>query len=215
MKLKLVFTGELRSNQRDPQSGQKDKLADHKQKIRRVFHKQLRYFWSQDSFLNSHKVFAADYGIDVATVSEPNGRIPLLDAVASSHKVDDYDFVPLVRKDWDLMCSLDVLFLRHDPPGSVYNAGDLDNRVKTLIDALRMPNGQRELGTAATASSSDEKPFFCLLEDDQLISSLKVDACRYLIPPAGKKDEHKKEVHVVVGVEVRPFRTSMFNLSFV
>jgi hypothetical protein len=34
---------------------------------------------------------------------------------------------------------LNILFLRADIPGKVVQSGDIDNRLKTLFDALRMP----------------------------------------------------------------------------
>src|SRR6266849_6098917 len=49
-------------------------------------------------------------------------------------------FVPLVRQSLALACSLDILFLRREEPGSlILQGGDIDNRIKTLFDALKMP----------------------------------------------------------------------------
>jgi hypothetical protein len=35
--------------------------------------------------------------------------------------------------------------MRRDIPGSALKSGDIDNRVKTIIDALRKPKGAQEL----------------------------------------------------------------------
>jgi hypothetical protein len=48
-------------------------------------------------------------------------------------------FRPLVRESYALHCGLKIRFLRHEPPGKIYQGGDLDNRIKTLVDALTMP----------------------------------------------------------------------------
>ena len=48
-------------------------------------------------------------------------------------------FQPLVRESFALKCGLDILFLRQESPGKVYQGGDLDNRIKTLLDALSVP----------------------------------------------------------------------------
>ena len=64
-----------------------------------------------------------------------------------------------------LLCSLNILFLRRDIPGSALSAGDIDNRIKTVIDALRRPRHANELAYHATPAA-DEDPFFRLLEDD-------------------------------------------------
>jgi integrase len=51
-------------------------------------------------------------------------------------------------------------------------SGDIDGRLKTIFDALRMPKNLDE--TARQKPQDDEDPFFCLLEDDKLISEIRV-----------------------------------------
>jgi hypothetical protein len=51
--------------------------------------------------------------------------------------------------------------------------------IRTLLDALRVPTGLDEIPPNAKPAP-DETPFFCLLEDDALISSFKVTADRLL-----------------------------------
>lgn len=220
MHFRLVYSGELKAAQRDAIDGQLDKLAQHKQSIRRVFHRQLKHLWKKDWFLSGHRVFAADYGMkwsasdhDMRFSPSDDQKVSLAEAVASSHGEYGYRFVPLVRMDWRLKCSLHVLFLRHDPPGSVVSAGDLDNRIKTLIDALRKPANASELmGNEIPLEGED--PFFCLLEDDRLITGFTVESDRYLEPPKGNKDEDRRQVHTVISVDVRPSDVTQFNLSF-
>lgn len=219
MRFRLIYEGELRSNQRDPVGGQPDRLAEHKQAIRKVFHKQLSHLWQTNKFLATSRVFPSDYGANqipdgvARWGASPNEQIPLVEAVAQSHCENGYRFVPLVRNAWSLTCALEVLFLRHDPPGSVVHAGDLDNRIKTLIDALRKPDNKAELrGNELPADGED--PFFCLLEDDKLVTRILVESDRFLIPPKGNRDEHNRQVHIIVTVDVRPHDVTMFNLSF-
>lgn len=69
----------------------------------------------------------------------------MAEVVADLYRQNGYRFVPLVREDWSLMCSISILFLRRDFPGSVIQAGDIDNRIKTIIDALRIPKHAQEL----------------------------------------------------------------------
>jgi hypothetical protein len=79
--------------------------------------------------------------------------------------VGNYQFVPLVREQLSLLCSLDILFLRPDVPGkAIQSSGDIDNRLKTLFDALRMPQNDTELGPYASPGEGEE-PFYCLLEE--------------------------------------------------
>jgi hypothetical protein len=169
MRFRLIYDGELKASQRDPEDNQPDKLAEHKQAIRKAFHRQLKYMWETNWFLSTHRVHPERYGYDrVASetgaqwAESPDDMIPLVDAVAHNHREHGYRFVPLVRKDWKLLCSLDILFLRHDPPGSALHAGDLDNRIKTLIDGLRKPDNLAELrGNQVPANGED--PFFASL----------------------------------------------------
>ena len=82
-----------------------------------------------------------------------------------------YRFVPLVRDSWSLLCSLEILFLRRDASDlSVITAGDIDNRVKTIIDTLRRPRNQTELVGSDKAPREGEDPFFVPLEDDKQVS---------------------------------------------
>jgi hypothetical protein len=210
MRFRFVYQGELRSNQRDPLGNQSNKLAKHKQAIRKALHRKLKYFWETSWFLGRQEVYPKDYGIGS---SAPDKLIPLIDAVAHSHQENGYRFVPLVRKDWRLACSLHVIFLRHDPPGSIVHAGDLDNRIKTLIDALRKPQNAKEL-SGNERPETDEDPFFCLLEDDKLITGLSVESDQLLIPPKSNKSEDIRKVHIIVTVYIRPYGVTLFNLSF-
>jgi hypothetical protein len=76
--------------------------------------------------------------------------------------------------------------------------GDLDNRVKTLIDGLRMPRQQSEINNMAP--TADERPFFVLLEDDKVVYEFVVQADRLLGPPP--KDRAERDVVVIIGVHV-------------
>lgn len=55
-----------------------------------------------------------------------------------------------------------------------WRLGDIDNRLKTLFDALRLPNQTNEL-VGYDNPAPDENPFFCLLEDDSLITHVSVE----------------------------------------
>ena len=158
MKFRLYYEGELRPTQRDPLSHEPDKIAQHKQAMRRGFHKQLRHLWRTNRFLSTYKRSpkgdVADRSLREAGALfdyDENDKIPLAEFLAGQYSKFGYRFVPLVRDEIALLCSLDILFLRRHEPGCVIQAGDIDNRIKTLIDALRAPNSPNELvdGTCA------------------------------------------------------------------
>jgi hypothetical protein len=66
-----------------------------------------------------------------------------------------------------------ILILFRHQPYRAYNYGDLDNRVKTLVDGLRMPEQCSEL-PKDIVSSPDEDPFFVLMDDDRVIYEFRV-----------------------------------------
>jgi hypothetical protein len=138
--------------------------------------------------------------------------VPLVDYIASQFRENNYRFVPLVCEEFSLLCSLDILFLRRDIPGSALEAGDIDNRVKTIIDTLRKPKGAQELRGNENPLPTED-PFFCLLQDDKLVSGFAVETDTLLdeIVPG---DEDKRMAKVVVSVELRPYFPTYFNLAF-
>ncbi|MGB7961874.1 MAG: hypothetical protein WCF12_02790, partial [Propionicimonas sp.] len=68
-------------------------------------------------------------------------------------QVGDAWFAPIVTSTFHGLAELDVLMLRPGPPGKLIHDGDLDNRLKTLLDCLRRPQpasaGLRTAGRAA------------------------------------------------------------------
>jgi hypothetical protein len=80
-----------------------------------------------------------------------------------------------------------------------------------LLDSLRIPSGCDEL--AGAQREGDEDPyFFCLLEDDALITDISVTTDFLLTPfaPGAESD-----VHLVIKVKVRPTDFSFENIAFV
>lgn len=218
MRFRLTYNGELKARQKDPDTNEWDRMAPHVQSIRKVFHRQLRHLWATNRFLSSHTVGDLDYGhqrlIEIigwwTDGDTGENKRPLQEAIADIYRENGYRFVPLVREDWALSCSLEILFLRRDAPGSLVSAGDLDNRIKTLIDALRKPNNGNEL-RGNEEPSEGEDPFFCLLEDDKLITGLSVETDILLQEASGNNDEDRRQVNIVITVDIKPYVVTLFN----
>jgi hypothetical protein len=163
MEFRLVYEGPLRANG----------AASEKQTLRRHFHPQLQRLWNQQP-LKEHE---ADSVHSIPTARPPPGERPGL-----LHAVRGFDFVPLVTTRWHLVTELDVLFLRPQPPGSlIVHGGDIDTRMKTLLDALQMPHPNQVSNEDRPAEA--ERPFFCLLENDALVTKLSVTTDQLLMPP--------------------------------
>lgn len=57
----------------------------------------------------------------------------------------------------------------------------------------------------------DEKPFFCLLQDDALITDVRVRADTLLTLPTSEKTD---DVKLIIGVTVRPIQALEHNIDF-
>ncbi len=178
MEFRLVYQGSL------PAASQGNTRSKDKHVIRQVFHPQLRELWQQHPTLV--RINRKHSG------SEPD----LIDSLPDRYNRCGYRFLPLVSDFFNLTCALDILFLRRDQPGGlVRHGGDIDNRLKVLLDALRIPSPD-ELGQ--NTPTANENPFYCLLEDDRLITELKVTTDLLLTQPT--ESVGQSNVHLIVQV---------------
>jgi hypothetical protein len=179
MKFRLTYNGRLKSRS--------SATKEDKHEIRKKLHPQLRALWSRDPL--------AGRG---AHLTDPNAVVPE-GQVSLIERVGAFAFVPLASRTWFTVADVDVLFLRRSPPGQlVGHGGDIDNRMKTLLDALRVPNAA-ELPSGA-APGKDEEPFYCLLQDDALVTTLSIRADEWL------EQGDPRDVLLIIHVDVRPRR---------
>ena len=105
----------------------------------------------------------------------------------SQHNVFDrhgHTFKAVVTAALRLSAELDILMLRPGASGGPLHSGDIDNRLKTLFDALSAPAQKNQI-TPGMKSSTPDHPSYVLLEDDRLISRVNVDTDQ-LLGPADK-----------------------------
>jgi hypothetical protein len=108
-------------------------------------------------------------------------------------------------------CGLEITMLvNHDIASVLTPTGDLDNRLKTLFDGLRCPIGQQEIKGFRDAAREDDD-YLCLLEDDALITSLKIETLRDLLPPPTAGADH---VRVSIMVTIEPAENIHVNRAF-
>jgi hypothetical protein len=186
MRLVLAYTGLL------PPNGN----AQEKHRIRKAFHPQLKKQWVIDPALAA-----------LANTIE-NGRNGL-DKIADLFQRGTFRFVPLVMKNLSLVCSLEILLLRNEVPGGLVKpGGDIDNRIKTLFDSLSFPNHANQL--QGQAADAEENPFYCLLEDDSLITGFQIKTERLLQPLGANPDE----ISLLLTITVRPTTVTTGNIGF-
>jgi len=179
VEFRLVYQGPLKSN---------GSVAD-KHKIRRDLHPQLKELWNQPP-LNEYRDF-------LKPVPEEGSII---------ETVGEFEFAPLVTSRLYLVADLDIVLLRPGEPGRIVTiSGDIDNRLKTLLDALRCPKNEQEI-PKNQKPQPDETPFFCLMQDDALITSINVVCDRLLL----RQDDPS---HVILLIHVRVKDTKLTRLG--
>ena len=125
------------------------------------------------------------------------------------HKVGNTIFVPVVTQGLDLVAQLDILMLHPEEPGAIITkGGDLDNRLKTLFDALRNPKDLKELPDNYPQPPT-EQLLYCLLEDDALITGVAMTTDRLL------EFSSEDEVFLLIRVWIRGAKTTMDNMSLI
>lgn len=119
-----------------------------------------------------------------------------------------YKFAPLICDTLHLLAELDIQMLWSQKPGAIFSeGGDIDNRLKTLFDALKIPKERGELPDGATPAA-DEIPFFSLVDDDRLISRVTVETDRLLDDVASRS-----EVALLIRVRTRTVKTVLGTLG--
>jgi hypothetical protein len=166
--------------------------SDHKHAIRKVFHEQLKVLWEKNSALDQWPSW------------EMNRRRSMRDRLAEHFKHNNVSYVPLSWDGLGVACRLDILMLRPESPGqTLIRGGDIDNRLKTLFDALRMP----KIGEVAEEPDSGANPFYCLLQDDSLINHLSVTTDLLL------QDSDPNNVKLVISVNLWPITYNNLNMG--
>jgi hypothetical protein len=227
MEFRLFYEGPLKA------ASQSNTRSSEKHTIRKVIHKQLTRLWRVVPHLHmrtvEHSILHAPPQERVSvpglalpglptgvgtktTMAAAVARQSLLDTLGTKFDKCGYKFVPLVSNHLKLSCGLEILFLRRDMPGIplIRSGGDIDNRLKVLFDSLRIPGNCDEL-TSFTKDSDEDPYFFCLMEDDSMITDVSVTTDT-LLTPFEPQQEH--DVKLIIKVKVRPTDFSFENVAF-
>lgn len=169
MEFYLKYDGPLKSN-----AG-----AKAKHNIREHFHPQMKKLWDIEP-LKGCKEFFLTSGKELSVLKE----------------VDDVVFAPLVSSVLKFICQLDITILWPEEPGVISElSGDIDNRLKTLFDALQCPDINQI--KPVKERFVNKQPFFCLLEKDKLITSVNIRTHTLL------RSEKKNDVLIIIHVMVK------------
>lgn len=207
MEFRLVFKGKIPPETSKPRS-------DAKRDIRSKLHPQLRELARAHPLLNHrHSHYAAEAYFDEGK-NHPEDVLTFWEHLGNCNKVvslndHPHRFAPLITPDNYNGCSLDILFLRRDVPGGIVrHGGDIDNRLKTLLDGLRMPREAQEVDDQP--QSADENPCFCLFSDDRYIDKISVTTDMLLSPMENSESLHDVElvIHVMASLFDRRFEST-------
>jgi hypothetical protein len=178
-----------------------NKQVPGKHHVRQVVREQLEVLWAKDSRftkIDPSKLQRGKMKEGRFDVQRPIGDFPA--AWLYHHEVRGIHFVPLITHIREARCRLAIRLFRRHPPGEIIaRGGDLDNRLKTLFDALRMPHTADELPDGVPLGPS---PFLCLLDDDALITKVSIETFGLLTPPGPGEDADYVELDI--GVDVVP-----------
>jgi hypothetical protein len=182
----LVYTEVIRSSNNNSTKRKSD--------VRRALDKQLRPLWEMQPFKN------IDNQID------PKFRDKNIQSYIP-RKIGLIEYVPLISNANYLFAELEITSLTKaigQPYLHPFKNGDLDNKIKTLTDALRRPQNNDE---AKHDTAADDDRIFCLLDDDILISKYTVESHPLLHP------DFNELTRILVRVVPQPGHISFCRLS--
>ncbi len=205
MEFTLYYRGPLKAA-----TGSNRRRAE-KHDLRKHFHTQLKELWNQtplvdhQEFLEPNSNPIRKWGWDESGVwADREDEFTLL------REMGVFVFAPTISAKLHMVADLTITLLRPEPPGQIVTqTGDIDNRLKTLLDALKVPS-QRDDLPAEVSPSRDESPFFCLMEDDNLITKLDITTDRLLDSSA-----KSSEVVLLIHVKTRLLKGDLANLGLV
>ena len=208
MELTLRYSGPLRSN------------ADSKEKhrIRLKLHDQLETLWSEDGRLKG--IYEDWVSLQIAARKGPHFEVnrPLKNPkdLFWRFPLDGYNFIPLITHVHELHCHLRIrLYRKVGPEGVLFVGGDIDNRLKTLLDALQVPNDSAQVPRAEEGSNSPDEwpPIFCLLDDDRAVTKLSVESIKLLAQIPKEHTDLENYVEMEVDVTIEPASPIMGNVD--
>jgi hypothetical protein len=203
LKFRVTYAGQLKSKATGPE----------KTDIRLKLSNQFRRLWHYHPVLKD-LIYDPETDAEVTTYPEKHGgKIPLWKKLSQIYENDGWKYVPLVSDYLSLTAGIDILYLRPDIPGNILTQGDIDNRLKTLFDALKKPGHSGSLGRPAPPP--DQQPVFVLLEDDRLVSSVSVETDRLLEYEPVKGEDPNSYAHLIMTITVKAVNYQPNNRYFI
>ena len=182
MRFRLLYEGPLRGNRR---------RAEEKDRIRLDFSRQLRQLWTDNPVLFNLRQHSERYSV---------------------REVGERFFLPMAVKSLFFRCEVEILILSPTRDLNVVRNADIDNRLKTLIDARRLPTQSSEVSKVIGENTKSE-PVYVLLEDDCLITSISAKSDSLLgANPSEVSDCYSK---AIISIHLFPLIPTMDTMSLI
>jgi hypothetical protein len=165
-----------------------------KLRIREALEPQIRELWTLEPLVHSEDSILRfqESDADLSALVERSGHV----------------FATVVSERMGLCAELDILMLRAAAPGEIIvHGGDIDNRLKTLFDALSAPAQANQI-PASMRPTTEDAPMYVLLSDDRLITRVNVETERLLGPVS------PTHTHLTIRVTVRVARSMFGNFGW-
>lgn len=187
MKFKLLYFGDILTNPK--------KRAQHIADIRMQFHPQLKRLVDFKPW--NHLTNFMESG---------NTKSPII-----TKHIGGIDWNPIITPNLKMIAELDILLMHPEIVGMPHS--DIDNRVKTILDGLRCPQNEHEIGQN---TPRDIGPIYTLLDDDHLVTKLTVNTSHLLAPEIIKHHGpiSNDSVFMLIDVNVRVTEGTIENLPF-
>ena len=187
MKFKLLYFGDILTNPK--------KRAQHIADIRMQFHPQLKKLLEHSPWNN-----LTNYMMPGATKSPINTK-----------HIGGIDWNPIITPNLKLLAEIDIQLLHPEIVGVART--DIDNRVKTILDGLRCPQNEHEIGENTPKNIG---PIYTLLDDDHLVTKLTVNTSHLLSTHLfnDMKSRTDDTVFMMLDINVRVGEGTLENLPF-
>lgn len=187
MRFKLLYFGEILINPK--------KRAQHISDIRMQFHPQLKKLLDYRPWNNM-----TQYMMPNATKSP----------ITTRH-IGGIDWNPIITPNLKLLAEIDIQMLHPEVVGMARS--DIDNRVKTILDGLRCPQNEHEIGAN---TPRDIGPIYTLLDDDHLITRLSVNTSHLLDTAIFESDIARTPdtIFMMLDINLRVAEGTLENLPF-
>ena len=181
MKFKLLYVGEVKINPK--------KRSQHLQDIREILSPQLKR---------------------LSEISPYNEIKKKLDQKHKSIKtVGGVDFCPLITQDLDLLAELDIQIMH--PELLETPRADIDNRMKTLLDALKRPQSSHEIAE----NMNRDEVCYTLLDDDHLVTKMTINTSHLLYKEENPKKNRDYELLIIITVNIKASKGTPDNLAVI